>query len=116
MMKRPVVGVPEVKAGRRGPKPARSRVLSPDKPLKVFDIAPGKRRTASTEVFSVDAPSGTDLSRLMVHHTDKNRVGGAVRSRPKPVAAVRGGRVTSAVHTECTSSAACSHAAATVNA
>ncbi len=38
-LKRPVVGVPEAKPDRRGPKPSRSRVLSPDKPLKVSDVA-----------------------------------------------------------------------------
>ena len=44
-----------------------------------------KTRTGSTEVFSVDAPPGTDHSRPMVHYADKNRVGRAVRSRPKPI-------------------------------
>ena len=38
-LKRPIMGVPEDKSGRRGPKPARSRVLSPDRPLKVSEVA-----------------------------------------------------------------------------
>jgi SRSO17 transposase len=38
-LKRPVVGVPEAKPGKHGRKPSRSRVLSPDKPLKVSDVA-----------------------------------------------------------------------------
>ena len=38
-LKRPVIGVPEVKPGKRGPKPSRSRVLSPDRPLKVSEVA-----------------------------------------------------------------------------
>ena len=38
-LKRPVIGVPEVKPGRHGPKPSRSRVLSPDRPLKVSEVA-----------------------------------------------------------------------------
>ena len=38
-LKRPVVGVPEAKPGRRGPKPSRSRVLSADTSLKVSDVA-----------------------------------------------------------------------------
>ena len=38
-LKRPAVGVPEAKTGGRGPKPSKSRVLSPDKPLKVSDVA-----------------------------------------------------------------------------
>ncbi len=38
-LKRPVVGVPEAKPGRRGPKPSKYCVLSPDKPLKVSDVA-----------------------------------------------------------------------------
>ena len=38
-LKRPVVGVPEAKTGGRGPKPSKYRVLSPDKPLKVSDVA-----------------------------------------------------------------------------
>ena len=38
-LKRPVMGVPEAKPGRRGPKPSRSRVLSPDRPLKVSEVA-----------------------------------------------------------------------------
>jgi SRSO17 transposase len=38
-LKRPVVGIPEAKPRRRGPKSSQSRVLSPDKPLKVSDVA-----------------------------------------------------------------------------
>ena len=38
-LKRPVVGVPEAQPGRSGRKPSKSRVLSPDKPLKVSDVA-----------------------------------------------------------------------------
>ena len=38
-LKRPVVGVPKAQPGRSGRKPSRSRVLSPDKPLKVSDVA-----------------------------------------------------------------------------
>ncbi|MFZ2070303.1 MAG: hypothetical protein WAV32_01600 [Halobacteriota archaeon] len=33
------MGVPDAKPGRRGRKPSRSRVLSPDKPLKVSEVA-----------------------------------------------------------------------------
>jgi len=40
-------------------------------------------------------------SRYVVHHADKNRVGGAVRSRPRSIAAVRGGSVTGVVHRQC---------------
>jgi len=38
-LKRPVVGVPEAQPGKHGRKPSRSRVLSPDKPLKVSSVA-----------------------------------------------------------------------------
>ena len=38
-LKRPVVGVPEAQPGRSGRKPSRSRVLSPDKHLKVSGVA-----------------------------------------------------------------------------
>jgi SRSO17 transposase len=38
-LKKPVVGVPEVQPGSRGPKPSKPRVLSADKPLKVSDVA-----------------------------------------------------------------------------
>jgi len=201
-LKHPIIGVPEAKPGRRGPKPSRSRVLSPDRPLKVSEVAQRedtnwhrvrvrstergelndefaarriwtihedepiqewlvirrecngrctyslsnaspnthlKRlawlkcqryfveranqdaktelgRTGSTEVFGMDAPSRAYHSRYVVHHADKNRVGGAVRSRPRSIAAVRGGSVTGVVHRQCTSSTACCHAVATANA
>jgi SRSO17 transposase len=38
-LKQPVVGVPEAPPGKHGRKPSRSRVLSPDKPLKASDVA-----------------------------------------------------------------------------
>ena len=38
-LKRPDVGVPEARPGRRGRKPSRSSVLSEEKPLKVCDVA-----------------------------------------------------------------------------
>ncbi len=52
----------------------------------------------------------------MVHYADENRVGGTERSRPRSVAAARGGRVTSVVNGERTSPVACRHAAITANA
>jgi len=61
-------------------------------------------------------PSGTDYSCPLVRYTDKNRVGGTVRSRSSSVATVRGGRATSVVHIERTSSVACRHTATTANA
>jgi hypothetical protein len=76
----------------------------------------GMERTGSTEVSSVDAPHGTDYSCPLVRYADKNRVGGTVRSRSSSVATVRGGRATSVVHGERTSSVACRHAATTANA
>ena len=58
-LKRPVVGVPEAQPGKHGRKPSRSRVLSPDKPLKVSDVA---------------RLEGTNWRRVLVRDTERGEL------------------------------------------